>query len=137
MDAIEVAGLTQGVVLGVVAESVAGRMRCDIAGTIREVSVLVSSGLPLAFEVGDTVLVWAADEGVDPVVLGRVEDGSTRPSQGLPEKLVIEAGREVTLRVGTGSVSVLEDGRVLLKGKDVVSHAKRLNRIKGGSVAIN
>ena len=29
------------------------------------------------------------------------------------------------------------DGKILIKGKDLVSHAQRTNRIKGGSVAIN
>jgi len=43
----------------------------------------------------------------------------------------------VCLRVGDGSITIREDGKVLIKGKDLVSHAQRMNRIKGGAVSIN
>jgi hypothetical protein len=54
-----------------------------------------------------------------------------------PEHLLIEAKKSLTLRVGDGSITIREDGKILIKGKDLVSHAKRMNRIRGGSVAIN
>jgi hypothetical protein len=51
--------------------------------------------------------------------------------------LVLEATREMTLRVGDGSITIRKDGKILIKGTDLVSHAKRMNRVKGGAVSIN
>ena len=55
----------------------------------------------------------------------------------VPDELVLEAKHTLTLRVGDGSITIREDGKILIKGKDLVSHAARTNRIKGGSVQIN
>ena len=55
----------------------------------------------------------------------------------IPEVLVLEAKSSITLRVGEGSITIREDGKILIKGKDLVSHAQRMNRIKGGAVSIN
>ena len=43
----------------------------------------------------------------------------------------------VTLKCGDGSIAMRRDGKILIKGLDLVSHAARTNRVKGGSVAIN
>lgn len=96
---------------------------------------------------GDLVLVWWS--GLDDeraVVIGRI--GATLPDppappspdsepHGMVEELVLEARQSLTLRVGDGSITIRADGKILIKGKDLVSHAQRVNRIKGGSVAIN
>jgi hypothetical protein len=55
----------------------------------------------------------------------------------VPDDLVLEAKETVTLRCGDGSITIRADGKILIKGKDLVSHAQRANRIKGGSVSIN
>ena len=101
---------------------------------------------------GDHVLVWVPDQtNTRGVVIGlissRPKDIPVEPSredvlQGLlnptvPDELVIEAKHSLTLRVGAGSITIREDGKILIKGKDLVSHAQRLNRIKGGAVQIN
>jgi hypothetical protein len=67
-------------------------------------------------------------------VLGRLGSSHSREA---PESLVLEAAEELTLRVGQGSITLGKDGKILIKGKDLVSHAQRMNRIKGGSVSIN
>jgi len=43
----------------------------------------------------------------------------------------------MTLRVGNGSITIRGDGKILIKGSDLVSHAQRTNRIRGGAVSIN
>lgn len=99
-----------------------------------------SNGPPLRLAVGDRVLIWRADAGNDPVViLGRVastELAVVDPSE-RPEELVFEAAKTIVLKCGASSVTLRHDGKVLIKGTELVSHAHRLNRIKGGSVAIN
>lgn len=118
-------------------------LRCD--------RLTVTEGPPLRLDVGDVVLVWTASRSAEQgVVLGRVgpasapapepraPDAPDAPDAAtVPDELVIEAGRSLTLRVGDGSITIRADGRILIKGKDLVSHAQRTNRIRGGSVAIN
>jgi hypothetical protein len=99
---------------------------------------------------GDEVLVWRqGGPGERAIVIGRVcapgaavpgaevESGDMGDSDGNGDELVIEARKSLTLRVGDGSITIREDGRILIKGKDLVSHAKGMNRIRGGSVSIN
>src|SRR5690348_13938762 len=99
----------------------------------------LAGSVPVTLTEGDEVLVWlpatASERGV---VVGRIRSGSPRPSAvDAPEELVLEAKHSLTLRVGDGSITIRDDGKILIKGKDLVSHAQRVNRIKGGSVSIN
>jgi hypothetical protein len=103
--------------------------------------VLYSSSRPLC--PGDPVLVWGGGSREDtPVVLGPI--GPSRASapilesqREIPDELVLEATKGLTLKCGEGSITIRADGKILIKGKDLVSHAQRMNRIKGGSVSIN
>jgi len=103
---------------------------------------------PLQLAPDDIVLVWLpSDEDARGVVLGRIgpgeapvaerATGSEHLKDSVPDELLIEAKHSLTLRVGSGSITIREDGKILIKGKDLVSHAQRLNRIKGGAVQIN
>lgn len=105
-----------------------GSLKCDVLvgalpeGTISE---------------GDHVLfVVPAGQENRAVILGRIAPAS-RVAKVAPDELVIEARQSLTLRVGDGSITIREDGRILIKGRELVSHAKGMNRIRGGSVAIN
>lgn len=86
---------------------------------------------------GDHVLVWMpADASERGVVIGQLK----RPplcNTAEKDELVIESKKQLTLKCGEGSITLCEDGKILIKGKDLVSHARRLNRIRGGSVEIN
>ena len=89
---------------------------------------------------GDLVLVWCPDDETGRgVVLGAIAHRASAPSGAdtTPDELLIEAKHSLTLRVGAGSITIREDGKILIKGKDLVSHAQRVNRIKGGAVQIN
>jgi hypothetical protein len=103
---------------------------------------VIEAAAAATFAEGDEVLVWfPAASGERGVILGRVTSGHIdNPPPVLddtPDTLVLEAKHSLTLRVGAGSITIREDGKILIKGKDLVSHAQRLNRIKGGAVQIN
>lgn len=118
-------------------------------GTLAEALLLeTAEGSPLRFAPGDRVVLARMSCSPDLVILGRIASGeggadrgpAARPAEAgspVPEELVIEAGRRLTLRVGDGSITIGEDGKILIKGRDLVSHATRRNRIRGGSVSIN
>jgi hypothetical protein len=129
------ASIKRGQVAAILADAVVvtlaerGPQACDVLET--------AAGSPSLAE-GDAVLVWLPADGRErAVVLGRI-GAPSRPAVASDNgEVVIQAKRQLTLRCGDGSVTMRDDGKVLVKGKDLVSHAKRVNRIRGGSVQIN
>jgi len=53
------------------------------------------------------------------------------------KRVVIEGQQEVVLKCGEASITLKRDGKLILRGAYVETHAKGVNRIKGGSVKIN
>ena len=103
--------------------------------------VLQAGHDPLLYAEGDEVLVWR-DPGTPGrgVILGRIGATHAVPvleSDAMPDELVLEARQNLVLKCGDGSITLRADGKVLIKGKELVSHAQRMNRIKGGAVSIN
>jgi hypothetical protein len=65
---------------------------------------------------------------VDPPVPVVVADG---------QMMRLTAKERIELRVGRASIVMEADGRITIRGTDLVSHAARSNRIRGGSVNLN
>jgi hypothetical protein len=86
---------------------------------------------------GDTVLVLLPAGTEKGVVLGRV--GRYRaPEPPVPQpNVTIEAGETLTLKCGESSVDLRADGKVMVRGEDVLLRAKGTQRIRAGTVAIN
>jgi hypothetical protein len=113
-----------------------GELVCDLLET--------SGGRRMRLGARDKVLVCLPAGGSERgVILGRTSRGGAKTGKpagmpdDIPEEIVLEASKGLTLRVGDGSITLRADGRILIKGKDLVSHAQRMNRIKGGAVSIN
>jgi hypothetical protein len=111
------------------------------------------------------VLVFEEGDVARPIVLGIIESGeapspfqqlmtgsarkATRPVSGpaagkQPDearidgrRVVLEGADEVVLRCGDASLTLRRDGRVVVRGAYIETHAKGVNRIKGGTVKIN
>jgi hypothetical protein len=62
-------------------------------------------------------------------------DGATDVEVG--ERQVIESEHELVLRCGAAAITLRADGTVRITGRDITSWARRRQRIRGGSVAIN
>ncbi len=88
----------------------------------------------LLFEDGDParplIVAWVEEAGAQAV-------GAPRNLRVDGERFVVEAARVIELRCGEASLTLTADGRVLLKGKNLLAHAKQLNRIRGAAVRIN
>lgn len=127
-----------GKVLSVTGESGVRVVRLGGAGEEMDAVLLHVGGPALRLVPGDEVLVLLAREG-QAIVLGRVGPSAESDASNaqLPDEIVLEARRGMTLRVGEGSITLRADGKILIKGKDLVSHARRMNRIRGGSVSLN
>jgi hypothetical protein len=111
----------------------------------RLLDVLTTASGELRIAPGDEVMYWLPESPNERgVVFGRIGESAApavptqlEPEAEKPDVLVLEAKSGLVLRVGDASIEIRADGKILIKGKDLVSHAKRLNRIKGGAVSIN
>ncbi len=108
-----------------------GDLLCDVLVTSDAEALHLSPG-------DEVVVLLPGDDGGHGVVLGRIGPSvDPAPPKETPDTLVLEAQKGLVLRVGEGSIEIRADGKILIKGKDLVSHAKRMNRIRGGSVSLN
>ena len=53
------------------------------------------------------------------------------------KRVVIEGRDEVTLKCGDASITLMRDGKMILRGTYVETTSRGVNRIRGGSVKIN
>lgn len=101
-------------------------------------------GLPviLVFEDGDMakpIILGVIRDTVDASLLQEVVVATEHQREGLVDRkqVVFDAKEEIVLRCGKGSITLRKDGKIVLKGTEIVSRASRTNKIKGASVAIN
>lgn len=144
-----VSNAASGPIVGtVIAVSAAGELSVDFPssphGAIK--ARFVTSALPLAG--GDTVLIAFQDGDVErPLIVGRIADTllavEIRNNE-LPmqvrldrERMTLEARDEIVLRCGKGSITLLANGKVIIKGTEVISRSSGANKIKGALVNIN
>lgn len=89
----------------------------------------------------EAVLIFT--EGPSPaqaVVLGLVQTSFAEPpaeAQVDGKRVVLAGKQEVILKCGAASLTLRANGKVVIRGAYVESHATGTNRIKGGSVQIN
>ncbi|MCP3926013.1 MAG: hypothetical protein GY714_25910 [Desulfobacterales bacterium] len=53
------------------------------------------------------------------------------------KKQEIKAEKEILLKCGKASILLRDDGKIVIKGTNIISRAKESNKIRGGSVKIN
>jgi hypothetical protein len=53
------------------------------------------------------------------------------------EPVVLEGRRQVALRCGKSSITLHPDGKIVIRGTDLISRATGTNKIKGASVRLN
>lgn len=95
--------------------------------------------------VGREVLACRAGSSERAVIVGvLIGPADTEPLADPSVDLVVErrrivftANTELVLRCGDGSITLGADGKVSIRGMDVVSSATRTQRIRGGAVRIN
>lgn len=99
-------------------------------------ALVPGSAAAVMFEQGDTARA---------LIIGPMASGSVAAQQPEPprealidrERVVIEAEQEIELRCGEAAIVLTRDGRILLRGAYISSHASATQRILGGAVHIN
>jgi len=101
----------------------------------------------------EVVLLFEEADPLRPIVAGFLEAPSPTPAldavleatlDARPEvavvdgrRVVVEGKDEIVLRCGEASITLRRNGKVMVRGLYVETHAAGTNRIKGGSVKIN
>jgi len=95
---------------------------------------------------GRVVVLFDRGDVRRPIVIGVVQEPTTsRKLKAAPPVIVrvddarheISADREIVLRCGEASITLTRAGKVIIKGKYIVSRSTGYNKIKGASVDIN
>lgn len=132
-----------GVVLGTVAAiGEAGEPLVDFAENPTPEPVAARSVVAIAAEhVGRQVALMFEDgRPTSPIAIGLMHQPELASGMNVwidQERLVFKARREIELRCGEASIVLTRDGKIRIRGKDILTRASGGNRIKGGSVRIN
>jgi hypothetical protein len=117
----------------------------DLPGEI----VAAQSVVPLRSEqIGSQlVLLFEGGDMRRPIVMGVLQGASRAPSPAKPadsvevkadgDRYVFSAEREIVLRCGDASITLTRAGKVIIKGKYILSRSSGYNKIKGAAVDIN
>jgi hypothetical protein len=128
-------------VLGVVARlEETGEPLVDFPGNSLDGPIRARSTVPITRDqLGRQVaLLFEQGDLRAPVIVGLIQQSKTAPEVVVDdERVVLEAEREVVIRCGEASISLTREGRVRIRGTDVLTRASGSNRIKGGSIRIN
>ncbi|MEO6094816.1 MAG: DUF6484 domain-containing protein [Fibrobacteria bacterium] len=128
-------------VLRIVGLDAKGRPLVDGPGKTgsKSIPALCTVRVTLA-DIGREALVFFEDgDQARPIVTGLIEKPQApQASQaGIADKIKLEAGQELVLKCGPASITLTKDGRVVIRGADVLTRSTGSNRIKGGAVHIN
>jgi hypothetical protein len=136
---------TQALTLGELIELRQGRpvVRCPggpEAGVMaRLLGSLQHPGTPALTLPCPVMLFLEGGDLLRPIVMGLVHE--QLPGTGTlvldMERVVLQGHTEVQLRCGDASVTMRADGKIVIKGTELVSKASATNKIRGASVQIN
>jgi hypothetical protein len=92
----------------------------------------------------EAILMFEDCDPRRPIVLGLVHASGTPAQKVSPieasldgEHVTLTAEKEIVLRCGHASITLTRAGKILIRGKYLLSRSSGVNRIKGGSVQIN
>lgn len=84
-------------------------------------------------------LLYEDGDSARPLVIGKVLNPSDAdaPTPPTDAKVVVTAADRIELRVGKAAIIMDKDGRITIRGTNLVSHGSAGNRIRGGSISLN
>ncbi len=114
----------------------AGRLQAKLLTVSEPLVCDLLASAASTIQVGDDVLIWIPDTatGGRAVVLGKV---CGDPNACISQVVNLVASESLSLQCGQSKIEMKANGKVLIKGEDVVIRAKGTQRIRAGTVAIN
>ncbi len=99
------------------------------------------------------LLIFEGNDFALPIVIGKLSDtvpvtddvfGDGQLDSNLSrflsvdgEAVVLEAGKEIVLRCGQSSILLRKNGKIVVKGAEIISRSSGKNKLKGATVNIN
>jgi hypothetical protein len=115
-----------------VAISGTGELLVETADGQRLACECLQQTLAPSWQPGDRLLVQPLPSPAVPVVMGRIG-----PYVAAPDHLCVNAAGHLRLQCGESSIDLRADGKVMIRGDDVLVRAKGTKRIRAGTVSIN
>lgn len=102
-------------------------------------SMLYQPGTPVLIQLvaGQSPIVLGVLQPQLPSLVGQLDETQDVQVRADGKRTVIEARHEIELKCGAGSILLKRNGKIIIKGSEVISRASGANKIKGGSVSIN
>lgn len=152
-DVLAIAPREATVRVGVLVDLAGGAARVEFPGSGGPVRARSMVPLAEAHPGREVVLLFADGDPARPIVAGFLEPAVPTPALDAaleatvgeaPEAAVVDGNRvviegkdEVVLRCGEGSITLRRNGKVVIRGLHVETHAAGTNRVKGATVKIN
>jgi hypothetical protein len=150
LDMAKSCEIVAGELVGIVDDRPVVRLHGSASETVAAASMVpaaeffAADGSVLA---GCGVMLALRGRGAAPVVLGVIRErlgiSAVEPKRAEKtvlvdgDRIVLQGSREIVLKCGPSEILLRADGKVIVKGHDVVSRASRRNRLKGATVGIN
>jgi len=86
------------------------------------------------------VLLFEEGDAARPIIVGIVQDHPVQVRRDVMidgKRVCLEAEDELTLKSGKASITLQVDGRIVIKGMEIVSRARGTHKVKGATVLIN
>jgi len=121
--------------IGIPARSCIGLQQADIGKEV--VLLLTQENIPVVMGVMQSP--HARQEVREVVFEPPAENASKMPTRVLVDGRTVElnARHEIVLRCGDASIKLTHEGKIVIRGKYVISHSSGANRVRGGSVELN
>jgi hypothetical protein len=80
----------------------------------------------------DAVLLFEDGNPASPLIVGLIQNAQLEP-----ETLTLRAGRQIELKCGEASITLTRSGKVLIRGKHLLSRSSGVNMVKGATIRLN
>lgn len=125
-------GVHRAEVIGIGPDGCASVVAPDLWG---ETQVVAQSLVPIdRRSIGRKAAVVLMND--QPLILGLIQPPAP-VIQADGERLALEARREISLKCGKASIHLTADGRVTIRGTQLLSRSEGPNRVQGASVQLN
>lgn len=112
-----------------------GRAKVLIPAMLGEAPLFAQSLVPVTpASIGRLVALTMMDD--EPLILGLIQPLLPEVEKD-GETLILEARQEMILRCGAASISMTADGRVTIRGTQLLSRSEGANRVQGATVQLN